>query len=435
MDPLSLETPPALRELTDAEAPFAGVLRGGEDPVVWVDAAEFGASPAWSAVDVDHILAPLDSAGAPDGARVILPHCPLTLDDVVRDVATPDGVLVTIAVSALRGAAEADRLGADSGRWWVSADGRPVLALTGTLDWRRDTVELLGQAIAARRAEGSSSVIVDAAVERAAAVIGDARRLTRELEELEGALFAAAEPEPLPTHREDVVAGVPSRTRAMPVQAQSRGFAATLRDLLTRLVDAGVAHRASGAVGAVASAVPRARRRSVRESSRPAPRRRRVLLVAGAAATAVIVCGALWPSEDAETTAALGAPASESPATPSPASSMSASPPTGEAAPVAEQLPTGQDSGPEAVVSAARGLIAAVASCADEVCRAALWEDGSTPGELPSAEGDYSVQVVDEYGGAAAVKVVSTDLTQVLVMVRVDEKWLVREVYDLADQP
>ena len=43
--------------------------------------------------------------------------------------------------------------------------------------------------------------------------------------------------------------------------------------------------------------------------------------------------------------------------------------------------------------------------------------------------------LVDEYGGAAAVRIVTAEVTQVLVMVRVEKRWLVREVYDLADQP
>ncbi len=433
MDPLSLEVPPALRELTTAEAPFAGVLRGGATPAVWVGAEDFGTSPAWAAGGTEHILAPLDSAGTPDGSCVILPHCPVTLDEVVRHGAPSDGALVTVAISALRGAAEADRLGAETGRWWVTAEGRPVLALTGALAWRHDTVALLREAVA-RRTPDSGAAVLDAALERAAAAIEEPRRLRRETEEIESALFAAAEPEPLPTDRQGTPAGPPERTRAGAAQTRPTGFATTVRDLLGRLVDVGVAHRVATALGAVASAV-RHPRRPDRARPEPRPRRRRVVLVAGAAATAVILGGALWPSGEAESPAAADAPGSEAPATPPRSPSMSAPPQTAEASPVTDQRPVKRDAGPEAIVTAARGLIAEMGSCSDDACRSRLWEDPSAPAALPSAGGDYAIEVVDEYGGAAAVKIVGAERTQVLVMVRVQEKWLAREVYDLADQP
>jgi len=435
MDPLSLEVPPALRALTTSDAPFAGVLRGGETPAVWVDADDFGASPAWSAVDTDHVLAPFDSAGTSDGARVILPHCPLTLDDVVRESALGDGALVTVAVSALRGAAEADRLGAESGRWWVTTDGRPVLALTGSSSWRRDTVALLREVVAVRRAADSSPGVLDVALERAAAVIEEPGRLRRETEEIEGALFASAEPEPLPTDRRAIAPGPPPRTRKPTAPPQPGPFAGTLRDLLGRLVDVGVAHRVTGAVASLASAVRGRARRVERKRPETRPARRRVVLVAGAVATVVIVCGALWPNGDAEKPASAGISGSEAPAPPSPLSSVSASPHAADELPGAQQPPVKKDAGPEDLVAAARGVISALAACSDEVCRSRLWEDASSAGVVASAAGDYAVEVVDEYGGAAAVKIVGAELTQVLVMVRAQEKWLVREVYDLADQP
>ncbi|WP_413353445.1 hypothetical protein [Microbacterium sp. 1P06AB] len=432
MDPLSLEMPPALRDLTTAEAPFAGVLRGGDSPTVWVGAEDFGASPAWSAVDSEHILAPLDSAGTPDGSCVILPHCPVTLDEVVRHGAPSDGALVTVAISALRGAAEADRLGAEMGRWWVTAEGRPVLALTGSLAWRHDTVALLREA-ADRRTPDSGAAALDAALERAADVIEEPRRLRRETDEIESALFAAAEPEALPTDRQGIAASPAHRTRAA-AAAQPVGFATTMRDLVGRLVDVGVAHRVGAALGAVASAVRRPRRPD-RARPQPRPRRRRVVLVAGAVATAVILGGALWPSGDAEKPAAADVAGSEAPATPTPSPSVSAPPQPAAASPATNQRPVKEDAGPEDIVTAARALIAEVGSCADDACRSRLWEDPSAPVALPSATGDYAIEVVDEYGGAAAVKIVGAERTQVLVMVRVQEKWLAREVYDLADQP
>jgi len=93
------------------------------------------------------------------------------------------------------------------------------------------------------------------------------------------------------------------------------------------------------------------------------------------------------------------------------------------------------DEGPAEIVDAARGLVDALAACGDDDCLEELWEEPGSARPIDAAGGDYAVEVVDEYGGAAAVRIVTADVTQVLVMVRVEKRWLVREVYDLADQP
>ena len=86
--------------------------------------------------------------------------------------------------------------------------------------------------------------------------------------------------------------------------------------------------------------------------------------------------------------------------------------------------------------AAARALVDAIRGCEDAACRGELWEDPAAATAIEAASGEgYRVQVVDEYGGVAAVRIVGESVTQILVMVQADEKWLVREVYDLADQP
>ena len=96
---------------------------------------------------------------------------------------------------------------------------------------------------------------------------------------------------------------------------------------------------------------------------------------------------------------------------------------------------TRSDEGPAEIVDAARGLVDALAACGDDACLEKLWEEPGSARPIDAAGGDYAVEVVDEYGGAAAVRIVTAAVTQVLVMVRVEKRWLVREVYDLADQP
>jgi len=47
-----------------------------------------------------------------------------------------------------------------------------------------------------------------------------------------------------------------------------------------------------------------------------------------------------------------------------------------------------------------------------------------------------TVTLLDEYGGVAVFRVEADDRpAQILVLVSDDGKWLVRDVYDVADQP
>jgi len=45
------------------------------------------------------------------------------------------------------------------------------------------------------------------------------------------------------------------------------------------------------------------------------------------------------------------------------------------------------------------------------------------------------VRVLDGYGGVAALRVSAGGVHQVVVVVRNEDRWLVRDVYDVADQP
>ncbi|MCM3696615.1 hypothetical protein [Microbacterium oleivorans] len=424
MDPIALAVPPALREVTATDAPFAGVLRAGNPPTVWVDADVFSNSPAWATDGAEHLLTPLDAAATPDGPVVLLPHCPARLREVLGAGDVAPGALVTLAVSALRGAAEADKLRATAGCWWVTADGRPVLALTGTVGWREDTIAMLRTADAQDHA-------LRRALDSAADAIDDPRLLRVDGEAIENALFAAADPEPIPTERspEQVVPQRRERVTAPPVG--SRGVSGFVNDLLARFVDAGVADRISRAWGSV---VDRPRRKGPadgRQGRASASGRRRAVVVAAAVATVVIVVGVLWPSGDADGPAAA-ITGSVGHTAPPRASASAAETPAVE---VAQPDAGSEDEGPQEIVDAARMLLGNLARCDDRPCRAQWWEDPAAAGSIAAADADYAVEVVDEYGGAAAVRIVAPEVTQVLVMVRVEKRWLVREVYDLADQP
>ena len=82
---------------------------------------------------------------------------------------------------------------------------------------------------------------------------------------------------------------------------------------------------------------------------------------------------------------------------------------------------------------------------ADVAC-AALREDpaAAPPAGLVATAPDAQITLVDEYGGVAVFRVEPAEGTgnradgpaaQILVLDSVDGKWLIRDVYDVADQP
>lgn len=172
----------------------------------------------------------------------------------------------------------------------------------------------------------------------------------------------------------------------------------------------------------------------------------------------VITGGLLWPGDGTgeRADAARGASASEQ-------NSEGSTPEPGEES--AEKATTGSDGGdPQATpspaapvveddaASAASALLAQVAACVEEqdpVCAEAVapGSEKAIKALAPTAAGDVSVDLVDEYGDVAVIRVGSPDGAageegesaaapeQMLVLVRQDEKWLVRDVYGVADQP
>lgn len=207
-----------------------------------------------------------------------------------------------------------------------------------------------------------------------------------------------------------------------------------------------------------------------------APGRRRprgkVVVVAGAAAAAVLVIGLLAPGGEsgeasepapAETAAgrALGARAGDTngTSTPPPAD---AAPADGDADAGADAVadagaddrsdgpagPAGGETAEDAVTAAPR-LLATAEGCTDLATPscARLFADGDTqaPAKLSkladaTAQDDPSIAVVEDYGDVVVLRLSSSDgagatSDRILVLARVNDEWLVRDVYDVADQP
>lgn len=421
MEPIAVDCPPALRELGPGDAPFPGTLRGGEVPTVWVDAAAFESSPAWRAADAEHVLRPLDLARGEDGLQVLLPHCPVRVEAILGTEELSDGAAVTFAVSALRGALEADRLDAPVGSWWVTSDGRPVLALTGSTPWRDETVAMIREV-----AEHAGPQLADI-LHRTAATISDPRLLVREATDIEGELFAVAVAQPLPTapgSSETASAG--RRRRSLPFEDEEpRGR--LLHDAIARFVDRDLAQRLRAAA---ASVRPRGRRgRS--ESPRPAATARsrtRLWIPAGAAAVAVVVVGLSWPTDGEEP-----AEASDVRTTAAPVADQGVEADASRTSEERATPPPSEDVGPPELIAATRALLDEAAICEDR-CDV-VWEDAGAGRPVEAAAGAYRLAIVDEYGGVAAVRVSGAERTQVVVVVESDERWLIRDVYDVAQEP
>lgn len=415
MQSIALDLPGRLRELGPGDAPFPGTLCAGDPPTVWVDAEAFSRSPAWAATDTEHLLIATDAARTGDGDRVAVPHCPLRLATLVdAGGADTSGAAVTVAVSVLRGALEADALDAHDGSWWVTASGRPVLALSGGAPWREEADSVLRRLVLRVADELGASIVA------AADALGDPRSLRRDAEELERTLFAVAAPGPLDLAAREAAspAAIP---RAAPARRERAPRSATgaVLDAVGRIVDRQLADRLRGVTASVSAVRSRARRGPVATTVRP--HRRRAVLIAAAAGAAVVTAGVLWP--------AAAEPAPESRVMPTGTASATVASPE----PEATATPPSTTPEPDDLVAIGERLIGAASSCEDECDE--LWEVPGRAASIPAATGTFEVEIVDEYGGAAALRVTGKDRTQIVVIVRQNDEWLVREVYDLADQP
>ena len=136
--------------------------------------------------------------------------------------------------------------------------------------------------------------------------------------------------------------------------------------------------------------------------------------------------GALSAEPDSEDAAPVPGTASSSdrPASPSAASEESA---VGAGAAASET---------DDVRAAAASLLASLAACADEECTSRLRESAAGSGDpAPWDPAIAELDVVDDFGGLAVVRLSADGRTQYVTLVRQEDRWLVRSVRDVADQP
>lgn len=432
----------AVREREDG--PWTGVLVRGESGVagVLVDAATFG--PEWVGWDAEpggHVLTPIDLVRRADGHDVLLPACAERLEDFVRrrSVRAPFTApeAVTLGVSVLRGCAQLVGAPETTGEWWLDDSGRPVLA-TGSSSQRAldAAVAVLGVAAVDPRIEG-------AWVGATRAVSAD-RLTSRDLADAEQALFDVADPEPLSTVNLN-----PLRVGELTSDVRSLGplvADAASRPSWQSLI--------GGLDGDLADTVSRATTAVWRRLRQPHRSRRAPWLVGGAVAATVLVGGALWPAAGG---VATGPEASTRPS--DAAIPVAEAPPEGGAPTEAEGLieagetpetgAAGQASPAPDVPAAdadlagvAAGLLDARTQCGgDGSCLEGVVEDASAAfgaGVVDLPASDRTLTLLDDFGDIAVLRADANDGTtapQLVVIVRGDEKWLLRDVHDVAQQP
>ncbi|SFS05193.1 hypothetical protein SAMN04487846_1945 [Microbacterium sp. cf046] len=415
-----------------SEAPWAGALISGPtgETVLAVDAALLGPEwTGWDAASSGHVLTPVDVLRRTDGHDVLLPVCTERVEEFLTRRASGGSDLtpgegVTLAVSLMRGLGELPGLADDvRGEWWLTEAGRPVLATDrGAMSLESHTFVLLD------RIATDVPMLADA-LRDAPDAVTDPRRRSRELGRREEMLFAAADPLPLATttfgprrarHR------LPMATEpdAEPLEPAESPWPLTL----SRHLDADWADLVSRTTTGVWRAM-----RTRRSGGR------RPWLVAGGVAGAILVGGLVWP-------AGAGGPATAG------ADSAIASPESSAAADPASSptsTPTGMDasatspSAEEAVdlISITGTLLTARIDCAgDPTCLEAVIEAGAgrfPPGVVDLAPDERSLTLLDEFGGVAVARVdavASAITSQLVVIVQDDDRWLLRDVYDVAEQ-
>ncbi|MEU1970443.1 hypothetical protein ABZ477_02185 [Microbacterium sp. NPDC019599] len=403
------------------ETPWPGLLAHSETTgtVLLVEAESLGEDwPGWEADAESHLLGPLDVVRRPAGHLVALPPFAEPLEDFLRrreDAPLTDGERLTIIVSLLRGlVAAAEASSPDPcGRWWLTDGGKPVFAMHGAGPRLAEATEGLLQAVVDAAGRSLRTVL-----EEALEVSRDGARLSRNLPRLEEALFAVTTPEALAT-----TVFPPRRARAAITADPTADVVPEARESLAGRVVRHVDADLADTVSQITTAVWRRFR-----SDRPAARKR-PLLFAGAAAAAVLAAGLLWPA---------GGPATAQPeqaGAPSPAAESPAAPTARPSADVPETEVEG-------LAGMLNALLAARSACAgDESCLAAVVEapkKSAPAGAIDLAPDQRTITLLDDFGGAAVLRVDALDEStgaQLIVIVRRDEKWLIRDVHDVADQP
>lgn len=333
------------------------------------------------------------------------------------------GEAVTLGVSLLRGCAQMADAPEVTGEWWLDASGMPVLA-TDTSE--RRALDAAADALALVEVEPRLRPGWDAAI---AAITAD-RVAGRDLLDAEDALFAAASAEPLITVTLSPRSAVDAGLRESYTDVAGDDHTRSVWQSLIGHVDADLADTVSRVTTA-----------AWRRWRTPIGSRRAPWLVGGAAAVAVLIGGALWPSAGGVATVAETSNESKvvGDSTPGPEESTVT---PGPAASEETDVPPASEAPSAALDQIATALLDRRLECgADAACLASVVDDPAVvlrQGAIDLPAASRTVTLLDDFGGVAVVRVDAVDAAvpaQLVVIARKDDEWLLRDVHDVAQQP
>ncbi|WP_157525334.1 hypothetical protein [Microbacterium yannicii] len=411
------------------DGPWPGVLvrTATGDTRVLVDTAVLSADwSGWDAAPGGHVLAPLDLVRRIDGHDVVLPVLTEPLETFLHRRAgrapLSTGEALTLAVSVLRGCAELSATPDLTGEWWLDDGGRPVLATdVSPRSARQAGAEALGTVLL----EGRAGRAWDAAVRAIAAE----RLSIRELLEAEDALFDVTSPEPLATMT------LSPRGAAGAAPASRDGSPATVADPQRPSWQSLIGH----VDGDLADTVSRVTTGLWRRARTRPSRRRTPWIVGGAVAAAILAGGVLWPAAGDEVgdTGTAPVPSATGGEAAAPAEPSSAAPEEHGA----EDTHAEPRETPDLAAVGVALLDARVACGGDGACIAGVVADPTRSlagGAIDLPPADRTVTLLDDFGDVAVLRVDATGASlpsQLAVLIRSDEKWLLRDVHDVAQQP
>lgn len=115
-----------------------------------------------------------------------------------------------------------------------------------------------------------------------------------------------------------------------------------------------------------------------------------------------------------------------------PSASVAPQPSATSPRPVDDRVPLSDD-----ITAIARRVFAEISLCEDDpTCRSAFDEGSAFAREplLPDAE-HADIALVEDFGGVAVIRVADTMTAQYVTLVRQKDRWLVRAVETVTDQP
>lgn len=439
-----------IRVLAAGEGPWSGVLvADGDEHAVWHEIREDDELD-WRFVDAEHVAAPLDVARRPDGHGALLPWCTMRVSvfltrRTLADAPLDPGEWVTLVASLLRGVREiVERAGEDApGEWWLTQDGRPLCVPAGAGNARAAAGEILLLAEAGCRERGLRRLIGGVGASIAETTPTKARIAAWEKELF---AYAAARPLRMDVHppasarggsADDIRALAPHEQRRRIHRSRERRPSA-VRELLGSI---------DGHVQGIRERWGATRRSMVRTSSGssgPAPKRSRtrIAVVAGAVSAVVLTAGLLWPTETPPPAAGSGqvlpasAESAVAPLMPAPAPEPSTVSPTPHPESPAPDAEASDSDDPLGAMVQLLDTLDACAASEDAACAGAISSGSSAVPEAILRSGDAgSAALVDDYGDLAVIRIGAAGEQQMLVLIRQNEKWLVRDAYDVADQP